>query len=212
MDGYLPAPTEPIPYSVPVVRVAFAAEGKDEVLLADEGATALFGQTFTRNPSKQGWHLDSPIFLAATGADNPQGCAPIARRSLSPKPGKKPFVLLVDRGGCTFVEKAQHAVAAGAAGLLIGDYEADVKVASGEGIVRPSAGDEDEATMHRLSGLAIALIPHGTARLARVLLAATPVSVTATSAEDEHVLAGTKREGRLVVGDHEIVNMRVVGV
>jgi hypothetical protein len=183
------------------------AEGKDEVILSEEASTATFGQTFQRapvGPSIAGWYLGTPLLL--TTADDPQGCRPV--RNLTPNPGGKPFVLLVDRGGCTFVDKALRAADSGAVGLIVADYEH--KPADESGAIRPAAVHESDPTLHRLARLAVTIIAHQSATLARLLLGAARITVGVESVEESDLLASNKREGRLVVGDHEIVNMRVI--
>lgn len=204
MNGYLPAPTPAAPYSVAKVRLSVAAPGTSDTLAATDASTALFGRSFTHASAHpdEWWQLDTPLLLAAPLTD-PQACSPISR--LAPPPRGRPFVLLADRGACTFVEKAHRALEAGAAGLIVVDNTDD----AADGTIRPSAYGETDATLHKLSKLAIAFIPHSAGAHIRALMAERDLVV---SARDEGAVRGGRREGRLVVGDHEIVNMRVVEV
>lgn len=112
---------------------------------------------------------------------NPTGCVPISSGSFAAH-DSAPFVLLLDRGNCTFLEKLVHAVDAGAEGVLIspllpssfsthqeqdlshhdtgsdrthgGEGEPDGYEDEG-GLIRPSADGESKETLHHVkdSGL-----------------------------------------------------------
>ncbi|KAI8318318.1 subtilisin-like protein, partial [Martensiomyces pterosporus] len=75
----------------------------------------------TPGNSKYQFTFESPTELVApldsTGSN--EGCAPYAGNFTNK-------ILLVKRGSCTFVEKAQNAQAAGAAGVLVYNYEVEL--------------------------------------------------------------------------------------
>lgn len=95
------------------------------------------------------------------------------------------FALVVKRGDCTFADKAFNAAQSGARLLIIVNDE--------KGLLRPSAFDEDDEFDAAVQGLSIALVDQP--------VDGTEVSFTGTP----------KQEGKMLVGEHGLVNIRVVG-
>lgn len=190
MEGYLPTSIGNVPYALSSVNLSFSRDGATPFVSA-QATTALFGRPFTN-----GWGLDKSLPLVVADL----ACAPLGNTPTTP------FVLLVNRGECTFVQKAQRAAQAGAVGLIIANL---AQPPDGESIVRPSALGESEEVLHQLLNISVALIPHSTAQTVRDLLKRTNIYVHPSSLDPEP-FHGEKRQGRLVVDDYEIVNMLVV--
>lgn len=210
------------------------------VFLHALGATATFGKDFgasatsPRMEDQQGWQLSGgalPILVLPNPSD---GCSPLTL----PTPDH-PFILLLDRGNCTFAEKAQNAETIGASGLLIVGYphppeggvtqgDQTVYAAPEEGLVRPSA-EPNEA--EGLDSMGIVYMEHLVGELVRnasqkgeigaAIMRIEGVGEEAagssgfpqagSGATKKHWESDSRiREGRLAVGDWEICNLVVV--
>jgi hypothetical protein len=136
---------------------------------------------------------------------------------------------------CSFTDKARRAAEAGAVGLVIADYPLSSKPSDEAGLVRPapsSESDDDDEADHGDLDLVVVLMPHSSAVAVRSIMNGTvvtvepelyeeddildatgyegPVGAAAAAADPTAILDDLPREGRLVVNDHEIINMRVV--
>lgn len=210
------------------------------VFLHALGATATFGKDFgasatsTSMEDQPGWQLGGgalPILVPPNPSD---GCS-----LLTLSTPEHPFILLLDRGNCTFVEKAQNAETIGASGLLIVGYphppeegvtEGDqtVYAVPEEGLVRPSA-EPNEA--EGLDNMGIVYMEYLVGELVRnasqkgeigaAIMRIEGVGEEAarssgfpqagSGATKKHWTSDSRtREGRLAVGDWEICNLVVV--
>ncbi|OXH23230.1 carbohydrate binding protein [Cryptococcus neoformans] len=210
------------------------------VFLHALGATATFGKDFgasATSPSMEdqpGWQLGGgalPILVPPNPSD---GCS-----LLTLSTPEHPFILLLDRGNCTFAEKAQNAETIGASGLLIVGYphppeegvtEGDqtIYAVPEEGLVRPSA-EPNEA--EGLDNMGIVYMEHLVGELVRnasqkgeigaAIMRIEGVGEEAagssgfpqagSGATKKHWTSDSRtREGRLAVGDWEICNLVVV--
>jgi mannosidase alpha-like ER degradation enhancer 1 len=221
MEGYLPTlpPETPKEDAQDVVLLVRHA-GKVDTVIRLQTSTADFGRAFLPSPEAES-EAEAQQPFSADEADVPlaaplllvvpkntlNGCAAVQPKRLDPKP-KGPFALFVARGGCSFAEKAVNAVRAGASMLLIGDNEA------GRKHVRPTASDEADSLLAEVAGLRVGFIGHDEAMVLATLHNAAPLEVALegplAQREGSAVPKPTRREGRLVVGDHDLVNIRVV--
>lgn len=171
MDGYLPT-------SRPVSIMLSISRG-DQHLLSIPAATAQFGRPFSGREK-----------LPLLSDDlNTQGCTAYASRYEG--------ALVVQRGNCTFAEKALHAANAGASLLVIISDEA--------GLLRPSAYDEDEKFDYEVRNIAVALVEK---RANAIGAYKGDLSISYGSEQGQPWKE--RREGKMVVGDHDLINVRVV--
>lgn len=210
------------------------------VFLHALGATATFGKDFgssATSPNKedqQGWQLDGgalPILVPPNPSD---GCSPLTLSTPD-----RPFILLLDRGNCTFAEKAQNTETVGASGLLIVGYpyppeggvtEGDqtAYAVPEEGMLRPSAEPNE---VEGLNSMGIVYMEHLVGELVRnasqkgevgaAIMRIEGVGEKAAGssgfpqagsrATKKHLEGDSRtREGRLAVGDWEICNLMIV--
>lgn len=224
MDGYLPSlsPETPKEDATDVVLVVRQAAKTDTVIKL-QASTATFGRGFIddakapADPSKQAAFsppsdadavpLDEPLLLAVP-KNTLNGCSPVEAKRLDPKPGSKPFALFVARGGCTFMTKAINAARAGASMLLVGDDT------SGSGHVRPSAAEEKDEDVAEVAGLRVGFVGHDESIVLATLHTAGPLVVVLEGKLEDRggssVPPPQRREGRMMVGEHDLVNIRVV--
>ncbi|KAL7424625.1 hypothetical protein Q5752_000309 [Cryptotrichosporon argae] len=196
-------------------------------VLALVAATATFGRAFACSPAAGlSFAVGSGnVPLLARGSD---GCAPGPWRL-------GPYVALVERGGCTFLDKAVGAARAGASGLIIvngpaapGDDDDGESAGGGGGaLVRPSAEGGDAAALEAVRDLGVLFVEHNLGRVVAQLAAAghrLGVVLEALGDGDAghwdggagagggygRAGADDDVEGRLVVNDWEICNLRVL--
>ncbi|CAK9783494.1 unnamed protein product [Cutaneotrichosporon oleaginosum] len=219
MEGYLPSlPPEAPKEDAQDVVLQIRHAGKEEVVIRLQTSTSDFGRAFLPSsvpaePDSEDQHpfsaevpLDAPLFVVVP-KNTLNGCAAVQEKRLDPKP-KGPFALFVARGGCTFADKARNAVRAGASMLLVGDNEA------GGRHVRPTAVDEPASFMEEVAGLRVGFVGHDEAMILATLHNAAPLEVLLegplAQREGTAVPLPQRREGKLVVGEHDLVNIRVV--
>jgi hypothetical protein len=136
MEGYLPVSAPPVvePSSHPIAEVLLrfstittGMDGKEDksIVLHAIGATATFGHEFGTHSTNAKWTLGGgPLTLLRPAAGSETGCTAITRDSLRGSGAGDsvgPFVLILERGGCTFLEKMSSAWDVGAKGVLVLD-------------------------------------------------------------------------------------------
>lgn len=222
MDGYLPAAPRAADSERPTdLTLSFSRAVSTEALISATGTPAMFGHTIgaapvaasgsgsgRAGPADTRWSFASTPLVVAPKRNNPTGCVPmVAGFSPKPKDGE-PFVVLVERGGCSFLAKALHAVRAGAVGVIV----ADAGPSAGQSArVRPNADGEPDDLVDEVEDLGLVFVDESAGRLLKQLIQIDRITVAASPVEGQGVAmpASERREGRLVVGDHELVNLRV---
>jgi len=119
--------------------------------------TSLFGADF--NNPKRKTRLSSPNLKLVQDASNPFGCQAYSSSSVI----RVDNVLVVDRGGCTFVEKLRHASKAGAAGVIV--------ISDTDEFMNPSTDHDEPADDLADSGLVVITQSGGKALMSLVELA-----------------------------------------
>lgn len=166
MEGYLPilqqtvheGPSEVIlrfstAPGLPNVEVQHQTQSPGEVFLHAVGATATFGKSFatTDSPHSSPFIIHSgPVRLVYHSETD--GCAPFSL----PDEVEGDTVLLLDRGGCPFLDKLLYASRAGAAGLIVAGLSPSTTRGMGmidpDGLIRPSADDESPHVLKEVEG------------------------------------------------------------
>ncbi len=144
MSSFLPIPSSSMTISLEPVEVILRFSAGEQVFLHAVGATATFGRGLTR--PGDGWRIGGgPVRLLNPGKGDEQAC-----QALRPLNHGRPFVLVVQRGGCTFLTKLVHATQADAAGVVVIGTPPDPSgsMDSDGGLIRPSADGEPEI-VHR---------------------------------------------------------------
>jgi len=205
------------------VLLRFASEHVtgSQVFLHALGATATFGRDFGSTHSA-GLVLDGqPIRVVLPPATERSGCGALTR------PSETEFVLLLDRGGCLFSDKLQHAAQAGAAGVIL--IEKHDPLAPGnhgplpEGaLIRPSAEDCSPGELDALKDTGMVFTTEQVGEIVKrtIELEGRNVVVELKTAEtDMRDTAGSERkreegaksrEGRMALGQWEIWNLKIV--
>jgi mannosidase alpha-like ER degradation enhancer 1 len=225
MVGYLPIP-QSIAHEGPtevILRFSIGSASAsttpfNEVFLHAVGATAAFGQSFT--PADQPFTIDSPpTILRHVDSD---GCQPLAFDST-----QSPFVVLLNRGGCTFLEKLVHASRAGAAGVIVAGFPPSTEMDQ-DGLLRPSAEGEGSTYIKEVEDKGMVYVDWRTGNVLRDVFQS-PSGViyvevlgfdgqvaqeTERAEEDaERRLEGAgraSREGRVGIGEWPIWNLRII--
>ncbi|WVQ80984.1 hypothetical protein IAT38_003091 [Cryptococcus sp. DSM 104549] len=164
----VPEPEEPA-YSTAEVILRFLSVtpavtpgeggGDEQLWMHALGSTAIFGKDFSAaadpsNPPPAGWDLSGPALpLILPPPNSSNGCRPLTHSALGLPPRKgggedTPFVLLLDRGGCTFLEKTLVARVVGAAGVLVVGFPPPPDEGEGGGEGAAAAGDPDAEYIH----------------------------------------------------------------
>nr|XP_018266555.1 uncharacterized protein I303_00530 [Kwoniella dejecticola CBS 10117]OBR88713.1 hypothetical protein I303_00530 [Kwoniella dejecticola CBS 10117] len=149
-------------YSSPKAAISLqSSEDDGQVLLHAVGATAIFGNEFIPitppelDEGPTSWRIGQkpiPLIIPPETDGKPyQGCSAMSLEWLGiDHDSRDPFVLMVSRGGCTFLEKLLVAADIGATGILVighppikaGEPVSPEREAEGgfeEGLIRPSA-------------------------------------------------------------------------
>ena len=226
MVGYLPIP-QSIAHEGPTeVILRFSAVRADsasgnpskEVFLHAVGATAAFGRSFT--PSDQPFTINSPpVTVRHVDSD---GCQPLAFDD-----SKSPFIVLLNRGGCTFLEKLIHASRAGAAGVMVAGFQPSNDMEQ-DGLLRPSAEGEGSAYIKEVEDKGMVYVDWRTGDVLRDMFRSSndvvhvevlgldgQVAQENERAEEDAKsrLAGAgraSREGRVGIGEWPIWNLRII--
>ena len=212
MSGYLPVPSPaPViinPPSDVILRFSTTNEPNPipDVFLSALASTATFGKALGPNQGAIFGLNTPPIPLVPLPPDNTYLCNPLRHLNLT-----SPFILLAERGNCTFLRKTLHAHRAGASGLLI----IGSKDVEGNMLLRPSAELEPDVLLHQVRdmGVLYAQSMVGEAIHQKMDEGLVQLEVLhAEGAEQEFVQLGKgeTREGRLAIGQWEIWNLRVV--
>lgn len=227
MDGYLPVaePDKVIETHLPAeVVLRFSTSlpllGKS-VFLHAIGATATFGRDFgTTNSSKWGIGGESVKVVLPPKAER-EGCGTFTGAF------DGDFIMLLDRGSCTFGEKLINAAKAGALGALIIDVPVDAMgnptqaIMADQMLVRPNADDlpEDEMKLVENTGMIFTSAKIGEVvkktieeEWRTVYVEIMPLEGSLRAGEkSERALGSRGREGKLALGPWEICNLRIVG-
>jgi mannosidase alpha-like ER degradation enhancer 1 len=238
MEAYLPIPTTPPralhdPAEVMLRFSTIASTGAKSVFLHAIASTATFGKEFG-NAGQSGFGIGGLGMLLRPRA-NTDGCRPFKSGELPDIKG----VVVMDRGGCTFLTKVLHAESAGMEGVfLIGlpvtppglvVQNPSTPGTDDEGLIRPSADGEPEELLHRVRRVGIVYVEHivgqAVLRPLEVETKAVVVEMMRLEAEAEaqdlsrrETAVGRRgdgkrneeREGRVMVNDWEVWNLRIV--
>ena len=238
MKIYLPVASstpEPEGHTIPEVLLRFSSVigGKKEAILHAIGATATFGRDLSKAPfaSPDGWTIGGgsiPLLRPPKGQST--GCKPIG---LPKAKTDGPFVLLIDRGDCTFVQKMIYAQQAGATGVIVVDLPPEVLEEYGETtggtLIRPSFDSALDAEIEALdharkvtkgpeTGMIFVISAvgdllkkaMGVNKIELVVDVMSLDGVVVEEKEEVPVGDGAVREGRLALGDWEIYNLMIV--
>jgi len=153
MVGYLPIP-QSITHEGPTEAILRFSIGPtkseddtaSQVFLHSMGATASFGQSFTPSSDRDFTIGSDPIDLVHL--PNANGCEPFT----IPHNADGPFTILLNRGGCTFLQKLVHATRAGASGVIVAGLPPSSTNTDPdqEGLLRPSASGESTAHLQEV--------------------------------------------------------------
>jgi hypothetical protein len=237
MVGYLPipqsiaheGPTEAIlRFSIGPTDPDNESESASQVFLHSMGATAAFGQSFTPSPDRDftiGSELVDLVHLP-----NANGCDPFT----IPYPPDGPFIILLNRGGCTFLQKLVHATRAGASGVIVAGLPPSSSNPNPdleeEGLLRPSASGESAASLREVEESGMIYVDWRTGDVLRDVFGSLEegmgvhveilgmdgqVAYTqeTNGAQMEGAGAGAgqaTREGRVGIGEWAIWNLRIV--
>lgn len=227
MSRWLPIPASSlVPELEPMeVMLRFSSEG--QVFLHALGATATFGRSFAKS-GDGGWGFGGGEAMALIKPGIGQG---LACTTVQPIERDQPFVLMLERGGCTFLEKLVHGTRAGASGVIVIGYPPDPSGAQAEeGLIRPSAEGEPGAARKLVEGSGMVYVEHMIGEVVGRILerSGLEVKVEVIRLDDdgsggEEMLSGGsdrnvegegdwRREGKLALGEWEIWNLRIVEI
>lgn len=260
MAGYLPAPskhvplgTENPPAEIMLRFVSHSIDKAPEVFLHTLASTATFGkafspETFEFAPNggmtivrRETSNLDGckswsvPFPEGESVAEEGEGLGTLATEFIA----RQGAILLIDRGDCTFFDKALNALKGGAAGIIIVGYPPAGSTplndqrggnVGDEGLIRPSAEGEAPALVEvlRMAEFGVAYVQWAAGEVIKAALqqggvgvevlllddGLSPGSVTAQGAMPGRSVGGEKggevREGRVMVADHLVGNLRII--
>ena len=238
MEGYLPVPPDIATHQPAEVLLRFSTlsvDGSPQVFLHAIGATATFGREVGKTDG-EGWGLGGgPVRIIRPSLDNLQGCSPFSMDWEDGGNGveSNDFVILVDRGDCTFAQKLWNGQHAGAAGILVterptADDLSAQNVFEVGGLMRPSGDGESEKVLHELKGVGMVFTASMVGEVIKKMMKEKLVGVemirldwdmsgmgdmeteSGMSGSDGGGGGGVRREGRLALGDWEIWNLRIV--
>lgn len=176
MEGYLPIPQQTAHDGPVEVILRFSSgpestalevrQSSGEVFLHAVGATATFGNPFTHSQVGPNHH-HHPFTTGSRSIHliyHPEydGCSPFTLPVEEQTIGD--MVMLMDRGGCTFLEKLIHATRAGMKGLIVAGLPPppNSPPATGpgdaEGLIRPAADGESPALLHEVENTGLVYI------------------------------------------------------
>lgn len=230
MVGYLPIPQTILHEGPSEVILRFSKGPSDpalaignsnsasEVFLHAVGATAAFGQSFI--PSNRPFTTNSgPIDLLYVNTD---GCQPLAFDQ-----AESVFIVVLNRGGCTFLEKLIHASRAGASGVIVAGHKPSSDMDQ-DGLLRPSAAGEGSEYIKEVEDKGMIYVDWRTGNVLRDIFESSAGAVhvevlgldgqVAQENEKAEVDAGSRlegagrasREGRVGIGEWPIWNLRIV--
>jgi mannosidase alpha-like ER degradation enhancer 1 len=185
MEGYLPIPQR-LPNEAPtevILRFSTASQSPEliiesqslgQVFLHAVGATATFGRSFSANPklSSQFTIHSAPIELVYHATSD--GCEPFTlfpddnngddrdRDSSGGRDEDRDVIVMLDRGGCPFLDKLVHTSRAGGKGLIVAGLSPTASQGMGmidtDGLIRPSADDESPELLKEVEGMGLVYI------------------------------------------------------
>lgn len=226
MEGYLPIPQVHTHEGPTETILRFSSSWFDsapQVFLHAIGATATFGKSFSPSRLSSFTTASNPITLVYP-LDEQDGCTPLNL----PEERPSEYVVLLDRGGCTFLDKLVHATRAGASGAIVAGLPPSSSSSPDdeeyEGLLRPSAEGEAAALLKEVSSSGLLYVDwrtgdvlrshasEGTGMLVDVLPLDGQVATDTESVQDYNSAGrGRKaREGRVGVGEWPIWNLRIV--
>ena len=176
MEGFLPVPSLSAEESIThlpvdiVMRFSTLSASGAQVFLHASGSTATFGRDFGQT-GPQNWGLGgAAVMLVLPESSNADGCSSHGPSEKFTPPTAGSYVLLLERGTCTFFEKLVLAHRAGAAGVLVVDtpesgetnhrseqVPLDIGTLS---LIRPSAEGEAEDEMRAVDSLGMMFTTH----------------------------------------------------
>ncbi|KAL1409592.1 hypothetical protein Q8F55_003585 [Vanrija albida] len=176
-------------------------------------STATFGRPFAADLGLFG--VDSPPARLVLNEANAAGCAEPDSKF---KPPPQPFVMLVVTGNCSNAIKAYHAAKAGAAGMILGDDAPAARPL--EDYFRPTAASEPDWAAGAIANITIGYVASPHYLNLAALLKTTPLSVAVepfdpdtsrTDGAPYRRAFETETGTRLRFGDHDVVNIQVLG-
>jgi len=235
MVGYLPIP-QTITHEGPteaILRFSIGPTNSEDdtanqVFLHSMGATASFGQSFTPSPDRDFTIGSGPIDLVHLPSVN--GCEPFT----IPHNADGPFTILLDRGGCTFLQKLVHATRAGASGVIVAGLPPSSTNTDPdqEGLLRPSASGESVAHLQEVEDIGMIYVDWRTGDVLRDIFQSQSEGMSVhveilgidgqvsqdqqqEGYDDEMSRPGSgagkaTREGRVGIGEWAIWNLRIV--
>lgn len=257
MEGYLPIPQQTVQEGPLEVILRFSTgpqtpqspdlevqtqsnQSPGQVFLHAVGATATFGKSFSQTQSQ------SPHFTIHSGPtalhyhSETDGCEPFTLPHPPGIDGDNDVVVMLDRGGCPFLDKLVHASRAGAKGLLVAGLSPSESKIMGmldpDGLVRPSADDESPDLLQEVKGVGLVYVDWKTGDVLRRIFSEDtssrtpgtsvmvevmsldgqsdpdPTAMSTDSKTSSSSSSGRLREGRVGVGEHVIRNLRIVEV
>jgi len=228
MEGYLPvaSPDLVVETHLPsevMLRFSSSSLIGPMVFLHALGATATFGRDFGVT-GKDGFGLGArPVRVILPPLGQRFGCEPLAR----PEVTGEPFVFLLERGECVFLDKLTHATVANASGVILFDQadEATGQAVISDGhLIRPSADGSPEEQMAAVEGTGMVFTAKMVGDIVKKTIEAEKKDVvvellrveggmqeTRGQSEKRRAEEGAKgREGRLALGAWEIWNLKIV--
>jgi len=235
MVGYLPIP-QSITHEGPTEAILRFSIGPtkseddtaSQVFLHSMGATASFGQSFTPSSDRDFTIGSGPVVLVHLPTAN--GCEPFTISHDS----DVPFTILLNRGGCTFLQKLVHATRAGASGVIVAGLPPSSTTTDPdqEGLLRPSASGESVARLEEVEDIGMIYVDWRTGDVLRDIFQSQSEGMSVhveilgmdgqvpqdqQPEESDSQMSGSgsgagkvTREGRVGIGEWAIWNLRIV--
>ena len=216
MAGWLPIPSSDIirPFEPSEVMLRFSLDG--QIFFRAAGATATFGRGFA-SQGADGWRLGmGPVPLLQPMRGDHLACVPLEAFNRH-----QPFVLMVNRGGCTFLTKMVHATQAGAIGVLV--VGSSPNPSEDLVLIRPAADGETDFMRKRVEMSGMVYMKRMVDDIIDRMIARSGEGVKVEvlrlegdAGEDDAVPServgvgkAHPREGRMALGEWEIWNLKV---
>ena len=220
MSSYLPLPSQQTSNSSDLSEVLLRFSNEGQPFLHSLAATATFGRKFAIDTGA-GWKIGGEPVQVITLMQDEQACLPLQTIEHD-----RPFILLVERGGCTFLTKLAHATQAGAMGVIVyGNPPDPTGTRLEEGLLRPSADEDSDVPLSDVSTSGMVYIEHFIGEIVSRMLAKPDLWIMVevlrigeaelTSHKEQsgvrnEVGETPGREGKLALGEWEICNLRIV--
>ena len=216
MAGWLPIPSRDLIrlFDPSEVTLRFSIDG--QIFFHAIGATATFGRGFA-SIGVDGWRLGmGPVTLLQPTTGDHLACGPFELLN-----SRQPFVLMVDRGGCTFFSKMVYATQAGAIGVIVIGSTSDPS--EDPGLIRPAADGETDLMRRRIETSGMVYMERGVGDIVARMIAIPGAEVKVevlriegdaggNDVESAKEAEGGKvdpREGKMALGEWEIWNLKV---